>query len=425
LCGSVIEAKYRVDSLVGQGGHSYVYRAEHLALQAPVAIKFLKPDTSHSEDELLRSEAFLEEGRLLFRACSLHPAVVQLKDCGSVCTPQGSVPFLVMEWLDGNTLADEIASRNASEGNRTLQQALSTFAPVAECLGVLHASGITHRDIKPGNLIEVPVSVATPIKLADFGIAKWTPTDQPCASTSGLKLTPQFAAPEQWSRRLGKTGPWTDVYSFALCVMHWMAGHKSDLATWDHVTTTLDPGHRPTPRHYGLELPSPVERVFERAVSLSPQARYPTAMEFWTALTDAAGTRARPRGSSVRTLVIATSASAFAAALLAGIIHSRAIASPARAAGTASIPSPEPSMARPLDPLASAAVEPSPPEPQESSAAPPRPASRGNHGVEPKHRTNALGGSAPVARTTTSSSPLPPTSSPAPADILQSRTGPL
>ena len=78
LCGSVIEAKYRVDSLVGQGGHSYVYRAEHLALQAPVAVKFLKPDTLHSDDELLRSEAFLEEGRLLFRACSLHPAVVQL-----------------------------------------------------------------------------------------------------------------------------------------------------------------------------------------------------------------------------------------------------------------------------------------------------------------------------------------------------------
>ncbi len=422
LCDSVIEGKYRIGSLVGQGGHSYVYRAEHLTLAAPVAIKFLKPDSLRSEDDGSRSESFLEEGRLLFRACSFHPAVVQLKDCGSACTQRGAVPYLVMEWLDGRTLADELRGREPSEHNRSLHEALAKFAPVADCLGVLHARGITHRDIKPGNLIEVPGNVATPLKLADFGIAKWTHPDEPGASSSGLNLTPQFAAPEQWSRRLGKTGPWTDVYSFALCVMHWMAGHKSELATWDHVTTTLDPGHRPTPRHFGLELPTPVERVFERAVSLSPQDRYPTLTEFWAALTAAAGPRGEPRRSVPPTLLIAATLAAIATTLL--VVGACAVGSRLQRSDTASAPQ---ASTAPLDaPPASTALAPSQPSPSEPAPVPLRQESRPTQASESWRRSASPTASTPspppgASASLSPGSPPPP----APSDILRSRTGPL
>jgi len=424
LRDSVIDGKYRIDSLVGQGGHSYVYRAEHLTLEAPVAVKLLKPDSLRSQDDLSRSESFLEEGRLLFRACSLHPAVVQLKDCGSACTTHGAVAYLVMEWLAGRTLADEIGSRKPSERNRSLHEALAKFAPVADCLGVLHSRGITHRDIKPGNLIEVPGNVATPLKLADFGIAKWTAPDEPCSSTSGLKLTPQFAAPEQWSRRLGKTGPWTDVYSFALCVMHWMAGHKSELATWDHVTTTLDPGHRPTPRHFGLELPASVERVFERAVSLSPQDRYPTVTAFWAALTAAAGQRGG-RPLPVRsTLLIAAAAAAIATTLL--VVGACAVGSRFQRSATGSAPTPEASMAPLVALPASAAPAPSPSASLAPAAVPLRQNSRSTQASESRRRSSPPRESTPLPppRAADSSPPeSPPPSSP--SDILRSRTGPL
>jgi serine/threonine protein kinase len=148
---------------------------------------------------------------------------VRSLDFGATTTPSGAwAPFMVLEWLDGRSLADDLAERRARNlRGRSVAEAFAILQPVAEGLAVAHQRQVVHRDIKPANIFLLAGGATVPqgplVKVLDFGIAKIM-KDGESAGTKGTfaSFTWGYASPEQLDPRLGTTGLQTDVYGFAL-----------------------------------------------------------------------------------------------------------------------------------------------------------------------------------------------------------------
>jgi formylglycine-generating enzyme required for sulfatase activity/tRNA A-37 threonylcarbamoyl transferase component Bud32 len=307
--GHVLDSKYRVDEVVGEGGFGVVYRAHHLGFQQDVALKCLKLKANLQEevhDEFLKR--FLAEGKLLHQLSRSTADVVQALDVGVATSPSGiETPYLVLEWLEGITLDRELQQRRLrNEPKPTLEEAIALLEPAARGLAHAHDQGISHRDIKPANLMLCDVSGRLTLKVVDFGIAK-APEDADTSSgpfdslgSTVQAFTPRYGAPEQFSRRYGPTGPWTDVFALALVLVEVVLGEPA-LEGDDPVQLYIassDLHRRPTLRAHGIETSDAVERVLSRALAVDPRSRFRTAGEFWDALTEAA--IAQPKARSVR-----------------------------------------------------------------------------------------------------------------------------
>ncbi len=299
LVGRTIAEKYAVESVVGEGGFATVYRATHLLWKRPVALKVFKALGEFSEKDRERLlQEFVQEGALLAELSERTAAIVQARDIAMLKTDTGEhVPYMVLEWLDGSTLEAVLGDERARGlAPRTLAQVVTLLDPAAEALALAHRKGVAHRDVKPGNLFVLgdPRGDAS-IKLLDFGIAKVVSDVQRAAGaftkTSGVltSFTPAYGAPEQFSRTHGATGPWTDVFSFALVVVEAMTG-RDPLPGDDFLqlaVASANPDVRPTPRTLGISVSNEVEAVFAKAVAVKPTERYQTAGEFWSALREA------------------------------------------------------------------------------------------------------------------------------------------
>ena len=175
--GDLLDAKYRIESLVGQGGMGAVYRATHLHTTRTVAIKVIRPHlTSRPEFvERFRREAEAA-GRLR------HPNVVDVTDFGFAATDEGQVAYLVMEYLDGCTLADILAE----ESRLPVSWTVDILEQVASALDEAHRQGIVHRDLKPENVwIEPNRRGGHTVKVLDFGLVKLGGLADPSAESSG------------------------------------------------------------------------------------------------------------------------------------------------------------------------------------------------------------------------------------------------
>jgi formylglycine-generating enzyme required for sulfatase activity/serine/threonine protein kinase len=303
LIGTVLADKYEVQALAGEGGFSVVYRARHLAWDQTVALKFLRTlEAVKDTDRQSLLEAFVREGKLMIALSTATTAVVQARDVGTFSPPHGeTIPYLVLEWLEGNSLDDTLeAEAGAGKPARSLGQVIACMDAPAQALALAHRRGIVHRDIKPSNLFlvrsEDPISPT--IKLLDFGIAKVMSPDMDRSqalqhTTLSLRaLSPTHAAPEQFRRSYGATGPWTDVYAFALVLVEMLRGGLPALDGDDPVAlgmASCDPTRRPTPRTLGALVPDDVEAVFAKALAIRPADRYADMGDFWSALRAAAG----------------------------------------------------------------------------------------------------------------------------------------
>src|SRR3954462_12564593 len=141
LCGSTIEGKYRVASVVGDGGFGVVYRGVHKGFGELIAIKCLKlPQQIDEKQRESLLEQLREEGRLLHRLSKATNGIVQALDVGAFTTEAGVwVPYLVLEWLEGETLADHLHRRAAAgEGSYSLADAIKLLEPAARALAVAH-----------------------------------------------------------------------------------------------------------------------------------------------------------------------------------------------------------------------------------------------------------------------------------------------
>jgi eukaryotic-like serine/threonine-protein kinase len=285
LVGVLVSGKYRVERFVAEGGFSYLYRAEHAVWKQPVLLKFLKlhPNMEPARSQQLIQE-FLREGALLRELSARSASIIQAYDVESFVTRLGELPFLVLEWLDGAPLDQHLAQDRAiGRPPNTLEEALHLLEPIALALEVVHGRGIAHCDIKPGNIFIVgdPYGPDAIIKLLDFGIAKMMSQEGGSAS-----FTPHYGAPEQFDRSYGETGPWTDVFALALVLVEMLAGRRAiegaDVSA--AAFSSMNPSIRPTPAQLGAPIGKSVEAVFQRALAVAPQQRYPNAAAFWTEL---------------------------------------------------------------------------------------------------------------------------------------------
>lgn len=297
LLGTVVEGRYLVERLVGSGGYGVVYRARHLRLDSPVALKVLRIASSvDPERRAALIKRFAAEGRLAFGLGGRHSSIARVLECGLVCVasePAGPLPYLAMEWLDGLSLSQQLQLwRCEGRAPLSLEVTLALLTPIAEALAAAHDLGIAHRDVKPANIMLAQRGTERSAVLLDFGLAKASvlvgnTTERFDESDEAPPaFTPGYAAPEQWLRRLGATGPWTDVHALALVCVELLTGRHPFEAedTQQLLAACVDPEVRPLPRRFGIPCARSVELVFERALCVTPRDRFRDARSFWSAL---------------------------------------------------------------------------------------------------------------------------------------------
>lgn len=286
----LIDGRYRLDRSVGHGGFGHVYAGVHLTLDVRIAVKVLKlPADATPERRADLGARFLEEGRVLTRL--RHPNIVAALDLGLL--PPGADggvdPYLVMEWVDGSTIADLLRERGRG---LSVADAWTLFEPIADALACAHAAHVVHRDLKPSNVMVVPragSSLGVP-RVIDFGIAKVVSPDEEPGSgstetaSSDSPFTAAYAAPEQIAR--SRTGPWTDVHALGLLFVELVTGERPYGDGPDVRLEAVDPD-RPTPARRGIDA-GPLEAVIARAVSLRPRDRFASAAELLAAAREAA-----------------------------------------------------------------------------------------------------------------------------------------
>ena len=290
--GHTLDGRYQALSVAGEGGFGVVYRGHHLSLDVPVAIKCLKVPQSLGRDERAAFEKrFAEEGRVLHRLSRASANVVQALDVGSTESPNGSwTPYLVLEWLEGHGLDTEIQQRRRrGEARWSVAEAVVLLSPAAQALGEAHAQRVAHRDVKPANLFLTRVGERQVLKVLDFGIAKVV--QDSLTRTEALAMTgqappaftPRYGAPEQFDRRRGATGPWTDVHALALVLVELLIGEHALEGddTVQLMTCALDRERRPTPKSRGLDVGDALEAVIARGLALQPEERFDSASAFW------------------------------------------------------------------------------------------------------------------------------------------------
>jgi cytochrome c peroxidase len=302
LVGKTIDERYEVVELVDEGGYGLVYKARRVMWDKLVALKVIK---QKSDDERKRDEAtkaFIAESKVLSELSRKTTAIVQSFDIGTVTGPDGEpLLYTALEWLEGETLG-HIIEREQAAGHPgwSLTRIVDILGPVAEALAVAHGSGVAHRDIKPANifLVEGTTTDEATTKLLDFGVAKVVEDLGTGFDKTGHRegpYTPKYGAPEQFSKRHGSTGPWSDVYSLAMVCLELLGGrYPFDASSFGQlIFAVCDPDNRPSPRAMGLEVSEEVEQVFVRALALDTEQRPRNADVFWREVLEATGADSR------------------------------------------------------------------------------------------------------------------------------------
>jgi serine/threonine-protein kinase len=213
----VLEGKYQLELRLGQGGMGVVYKARHAYLKTQLAIKIILPDLVGNDPQLVTR--FRQEA--LAAAAIRHQNVVAVTDYGVI---GGSIPFLVMEYVEGESLHDLLARKK----RLSPEEALDLISAVSAGVGAAHHQGIVHRDLKPLNIMicsDKP-SMSQAVKILDFGLAKIKSGELLGsfiqAQTTGLMGSPYYMAPEQWAD--DEPDSRSDIYSLGVMTYQMLAG---------------------------------------------------------------------------------------------------------------------------------------------------------------------------------------------------------
>ncbi|HJQ26647.1 MAG TPA: protein kinase [Blastocatellia bacterium] len=215
LPGQVLDQKYRLDEKIGSGGFGAVFRATHLGLNRAVAVKVFRPMPGNDSPEALAR--FRLEGISASRVS--HPNAVAVLDCG---ISESGIAYLVMELLDGHSLASELQAQKALP----LARVIEVVVPVCQVLAAVHEQGMVHRDIKPDNIFLHRTPEGEIVKVVDFGLAKIFGDEAHDAAktvTGGIIGTPAYLAPERITGE-GYDGR-ADVYSLGVIMFQMLTGH--------------------------------------------------------------------------------------------------------------------------------------------------------------------------------------------------------
>ncbi len=266
--------RYRLDKRLGQGGMGKVYRATDVSLDRTVAVKMIREEFSSDQQAL---ERFRRESRAA--GGFSHPNIVTVHDFGA--DPNRSA-FLVMEFLEGRTLREEISVNTRLDPPRTLQ----LFEGMCAGVAAAHERGLVHRDLKPENIFLVRAGTSEVVKITDFGIAKFLPR---VAEDTGITLTDVFIgslpymSPEQLSG--GELSPLWDVWALSVIAFEVLCGKQpfrgSDFQTLRGAI--LDGATRPV-SSLMPEAPLHWQAFFDRALAGSAKGRPGSVDELWAEL---------------------------------------------------------------------------------------------------------------------------------------------
>jgi eukaryotic-like serine/threonine-protein kinase len=271
---------YEILSLLGEGGMGAVYLAEHPLMGRKAAVKFLRKELS--EDKTLVAR-FVNEARAA--NAIRHRNIIDIIDVGTL--PDQGQPYMMMEFLDGESLAQRLKRVE----RLPVSEALAIVAQTASALSAAHAKGIVHRDLKPDNLFLVPDELGAGderVKVLDFGIAKLRGeigSGSVKTNAGSIMGTPPYMSPEQCRGINDEIDQRTDVYALGIILYEMLTGAPPFQSEgFGEVLVMHLLQAPPSPRQKNPEIPEEVERAILRALTKKREERFASMAELQAAL---------------------------------------------------------------------------------------------------------------------------------------------
>lgn len=269
LIGKTIDGKYLVQGVLGEGGMAIVYRAHHLQMERIVVIKVMQGWLTSNKTSV---ERFEREGKLTAKLN--HPNIVAVYDVGSI---DGREPYIVMEYIKGEALADRIHNGGPLDFDTTATIIIQI------CLGLeeAHSSGIIHRDLKPDNvLLQTKSERPDWVKIVDFGISNMIQGAKRLTKTGRMVGTPEYIAPEQLKDK--PIDIRTDLYAVGIMIFEMLTGRvpfdgeSAESILMKHLLEEPPPMATIRPELAGE---NPFDPIVAKLLRKAPEERYQTAEE--------------------------------------------------------------------------------------------------------------------------------------------------
>jgi eukaryotic-like serine/threonine-protein kinase len=270
IVGTMFADKYHVISLLGSGGMSSVYKSKHVLMNRIVALKVLQSHLASSPQSVKR---FQQEAQAASKL--KHPNLVSVFDFGVSSVGE---PYLVMDYLQGKSLADLLDKVNRLDTDRLI----SIFAPVCDAMAHAHAEGVIHRDLKPGNIMLVDAEDGSEVpKVVDFGLAKFiddgSAANQKLTQTGEIFGSPLYMSPEQCLGQ--KLDARTDVYGLGCVMYECLTGSPPLRGATIVETINLQLDAMPKPFSSDLKIPVKLEQLVFKALAKEPSERQQNATQ--------------------------------------------------------------------------------------------------------------------------------------------------
>ncbi len=268
--GDLIDAKYRILRVLGEGGWGIVFEGENTRTLKHVAIKVLRPQSSLTADIIARFE---REAQAAGRIGSDH--IVEVFDLGSL---DAGTHYMVMELLAG----EDLATRLKTLGRLDPIDTVKIVVQLLEGLGAAHAAGILHRDLKPENLFLVPTRSGEDfVKILDFGISKFSNGPAASATMTGAVMgSPCYMAPEQ-ARGLKQVDWRTDLYSVGTVLFECVTGRVPFTGdNFNDLMFKIVLAPRPSPLEFCPDLEPTLAAIISKAIAADPEQRFASAEDF-------------------------------------------------------------------------------------------------------------------------------------------------